>query len=86
MIVAAANAQDWRLPDNGPARSRARLPAIPTDLAYGRLLLLGPGALAGPMFITGALEGSIAASSRGHQVIAVLARAAEQHFALGSTP
>ncbi len=64
-------------------------------LAYGHLLLLGsakygyfsaprtiPGPLVGPPFITNPFEGSIAASSRGQQVIADgLARAIEQYFA-----
>ena len=40
-----------------------------------------PGALVEPLFITDPFEGSIAASSRGQQIIAAgLARAIEQYF------
>jgi N-acetylmuramoyl-L-alanine amidase len=67
---------------------------------YGHLLLLGPsmpgyfsapsqmpGAVVEPLFITDPFEGSIAASTKGQDVIAAgIARAAEQYFAPPSAP
>lgn len=66
-----------------------------TAISYGHLLLLGPadpgwfntpsrmpGALIERLFQTDPFEGSIAASSEGHHVIAAgLAHAVEQYFA-----
>jgi N-acetylmuramoyl-L-alanine amidase len=87
---------DQTLPDGGVQSDQGLGSSLsPADLAYGHLLLLGPaergyfstpstmpGALVEPLFITDPFEGSIAASSRGQQVIAGgLARAVEQYFA-----
>jgi N-acetylmuramoyl-L-alanine amidase len=95
-VLAAMNAQGWQIPDGGVQSDQGLGSSLsPADLAYGHLLLLGPaehgyfstpstmpGALVEPLFITDPFEGSIAASSRGQQVIAGgLARAIEQYFA-----
>ena len=95
-VLAAMNAQGWQIPDGGVQPDQGLGSSLtPADLAYGHLLLLGPaeqgyfstpsmmpGALVEPLFITDPFEGSIAASSRGQQVIADgLARAIEQYFA-----
>jgi N-acetylmuramoyl-L-alanine amidase len=46
-----------------------------------------PGAVVEPLFITDPFEGSIAASTKGQDVIAAgIARAAEQYFAPPSAP
>jgi N-acetylmuramoyl-L-alanine amidase len=46
-----------------------------------------PGALIEPLFITDPFEGSIAASTRGQQIIATgLARAVEQYFGPRQSP
>jgi N-acetylmuramoyl-L-alanine amidase len=95
-VLAEMNAQGWQIPDGGVQPDQGLGSSLsPADLTYGHLLLLGPaehgyfstpstmpGALAEPLFITDPFEGSIAASSRGQQVIAGgLARAIEQYFA-----
>jgi N-acetylmuramoyl-L-alanine amidase len=95
-VLAAMNAQGWQIPGGGVQPDQGLGSSLtPADLAYGHLLLLGPaeqgyfstpsmmpGALVEPLFITDPFEGSIAASSRGQQVIADgLARAIEQYFA-----
>jgi N-acetylmuramoyl-L-alanine amidase len=94
-VLAAMNAQGWQIPDGGVQPDQGLGSSLtPADLAYGHLLLLGPaeqgyfstpsvmpGALVEPLFITDPFEGSIAASSRGQQIIAAgLARAIEQYF------
>jgi len=97
-VLAAMNAQGWEIP-NGGVQTDAGLGSSLTSAsqAYGHLLLLGPakkgyfstpstmpGALVEPLFITDPFEATIAASSRGQQVIASgLARAVEQYFAAG---
>jgi N-acetylmuramoyl-L-alanine amidase len=98
-VLAAMNAQGWRIPDAG-VQSDVRLGSALSSaaLAYGHLVLLGPadpgyvsspsrmpGALIEPLFITDPFEGSIAASAGGQRVIAgALARAIEQYFGRGS--
>jgi len=94
-VLAAMNAQGWQIPDGGVQPDQGLGSSLtPADLAYRHLLLLGPaekgyfstpsmmpGALVEPLFITDPFEGSIAASSRGQQIIAAgLARAVEQYF------
>ena len=94
-VLAAMNAQGWQIPDGGVQPDQGLGSSLtPADLAYRHLLLLGPaekgyfstpsmmpGALVEPLFITDPFEGSIAASSRGQQIIAAgLARAIEQYF------
>ncbi len=96
-VLAAMNAQGWQIPDGGVQPDQGLGSSLgPADLSYGHLLLLGPaeqgyfstpstmpGALVEPLFITNPVEGSIAASSVGQQVMADgLARAIEQYFAL----
>ncbi len=98
-LLAAMNAQGWQIPDAGVQSDHGLGSSLTAaDNAYGHLLLLGPakkgyfstpstmpGALVEPLFITDPFEGSIAASSRGHQVIAAgLARAIEHYFAPGN--
>ena len=93
-VLAAMNAQGWQIPDGGVQPDQGLGSSLtPADLSYGHLLLLGPaehgyfstpgmmpGALVEPLFITDPFEGSIAASSRGQQIIAAgLARAVEQY-------
>jgi hypothetical protein len=95
-VLAAMNAQDWAIPDDGVI-SDVNLggPALSGAAAsYGHLLLRGPaqagyfstpsqmpGALIEPLFITDPFEGSIAASAASQQVIAAgLAQAVEQYF------
>jgi N-acetylmuramoyl-L-alanine amidase len=95
-VLAAMNAQGWQIPnegvlpdgDLGSATSQAAID-------YGHLLLLGPadpgwfdtpsqmpGALIEPLFITDPFEGSIAASTKGQEVIAQgIADAVESYFA-----
>jgi N-acetylmuramoyl-L-alanine amidase len=97
-VLAAMNAQGWQIPDIGAQTDEGLGSSLdPADQAYDHLLLLGPakkgyfstpstmpGALVEPLFITDPFEGSIAASSRGHRVMAAgLARAIEQYFAPG---
>ena len=93
-VLAAMNAQGWQIPDGGVQPDQGLGSSLtPADLAYGHLLLgpaekgyfsmpsMMPGALVEPLFITDPFEGSIAASSRGQQIIAAgLARAIEQYF------
>jgi N-acetylmuramoyl-L-alanine amidase len=100
-VLAAMNAQGWQIPDGGVQPDQELGSSLtPADLAYGHLLLLGPakagyfntpsmmpGALIEPLFITDPFEGSIAASTRGQQVIATgLARAIEQYFGPRQSP
>jgi hypothetical protein len=88
--------QGWQIPDGGVQPDQGLGSSLSAaDLSYEHLLLLGPaeqsyfstpstmpGALVEPLFITDPFEGSIAASSRGQQVIAAgLACAIEQYFA-----
>jgi hypothetical protein len=86
------NAQGWQIPDGGVQPDQGLGSSLSAaDLSYEHLLLLVPaeqsyftmpGALVEPLFITDPFEGSIAASSRGQQVIAAgLACAIEQYFA-----
>jgi N-acetylmuramoyl-L-alanine amidase len=97
-VLAAMNAQGWQIPDIG-AQTDSGLGSSLTaaDQAYDHLLLLGPakkgyfstpsmmpGALVEPLFVTDPFEGTIAASSRGHRVMAQgLAHAIEQYFGRG---
>jgi N-acetylmuramoyl-L-alanine amidase len=100
-VLAAMNAQGWQIPDGGVQPDQELGSSLtPADLAYVHLLLLGPakagyfntlsmmpGALVEPLFITDPFEGSIAASTRGQQVIAAgLARAIEQYVAPRPSP
>jgi hypothetical protein len=95
------NAQGWQIPGVGVQTDQELGSSLTAaDVAYGRLLLLGPakkgyfstpstmpGALVEPLFLTDPFEGSIAASGRGQRVIAAgLARAIEQYFAPGHRP
>jgi N-acetylmuramoyl-L-alanine amidase len=95
-VLAAMNAQGWQIPNAGVHTDQGLGSSLTAASdAYGHLMLLGPakkgyfstpsmmpGALVEPLFITDPFEGSIAASSRGHRVIAAgLARAIEQYFA-----
>jgi N-acetylmuramoyl-L-alanine amidase len=100
-VLAAMNAQGWQIPGVGVQTDQELGSSLTAaDVAYGRLLLLGPakkgyfstpstmpGALVEPLFLTDPFEGSIAASGRGQRVIAAgLARAIEQYFAPGHRP
>ena len=95
-VLAAMNAQGWQIPNAGVQTDQGLGSSLTSaGQVYGHLLLLGPakkgyfstpstmpGALVEPLFITDPFEGSIAAASRGQQVIASgLARAIEQYFA-----
>lgn len=95
-VLAAMNAQGWSIPNDGVLSDAGLGSTInSTARAYGHLSLLGPaypgwvatpsrmpGALIEPLFITNPVEGSIAASRHGEQVIAHgLANAVEQYFA-----
>ena len=95
-VLAAMNAQGWQIPNGGVQTDHGLGSSLTSaSQAYGHLLLLGPakkgyfstpstmpGALVEPLFITDPFEATIAASSRGQQVIAGgLARAVEQYFA-----
>jgi N-acetylmuramoyl-L-alanine amidase len=97
-VLAAMNAQGWQIPDIGAQTDQGLGSSLTAaDQAYDHLLLIGPakkgyfstpstmpGALVEPLFITDPFEGTIAASSRGHRVIAAgLARAIEQYFGPG---
>ncbi len=94
-VLAALNDQGWQIPDEGVVPDGDLGSAISSEAVdYGHLLLLGPaeagyfntpsempGALIEPLFITDPFEGSIAASSRGQQIMATgLAEAVEQYF------
>lgn len=94
-VLHAMNLQGWGIPNDGVVSDVGLGSAVsPQDYAYGHLLLLGPamrgyfstpsqmpGALIEPLFITDPFEASIAASSRGQQVIADgLANAVELYF------
>lgn len=95
-VLAAMNAQGWQIPNGGVQTDQGLGSSVSAaSQAYKHLLLLGPakkgyfstpstmpGALVEPLFITDPFEGTIAASSRGQQVIAAgLARAIEQDLA-----
>jgi N-acetylmuramoyl-L-alanine amidase len=97
-VLAAMNAQGWKIPNAGVQTDQGLGSSLTSaSQAYGHLLLLGPakkgyfstpstmpGALVEPLFITDPFEGTIAASSRGQQVIADgLARGIEQYFGHG---
>jgi len=97
-VLAAMNAQGWQIPNGGVQTDQGFGSSVSAaSQSYGHLLLLGPakkgyfstpsmmpGALVEPLFITDPFEGTIAASSRGQQVIAGgLARGIEQYFAKG---
>jgi N-acetylmuramoyl-L-alanine amidase len=99
-VLAAMNAQGWEIPNAGVQTDEGLGSSLTSaSQAYGHLLLLGPakkgyfstpstmpGALVEPLFITDPFEATIAASSRGQQVIASgLARAVEKYFAAGHT-
>jgi N-acetylmuramoyl-L-alanine amidase len=94
-VLAAMNAQGWQIPNGGVQTDQGFGSSVSAaSQAYNHLMLLGPakkgyfstpsmmpGALVEPLFITDPFEGTIAASSRGQQVIAGgLARAIEQYF------
>jgi N-acetylmuramoyl-L-alanine amidase len=94
-VLAAMNAQGWQIPNGGVQTDQGFGSSVSAaSQAYDHLMLLGPakkgyfstpstmpGALVEPLFITDPFEGTIAASSRGQQVIAGgLARAIEQYF------
>lgn len=98
-VLAAMNAQGWRIPDEGVKSDTTLGTALNAKaLAYGHLVLLGPaypgyvstpsrmpGALIEPLFITDPFEGTIAASHHGQEVIArAIAKAIEQYFAPGT--
>jgi N-acetylmuramoyl-L-alanine amidase len=95
-VLGALNAQGYEIPDEGVQLDTELGSALTAAaIAYGHLILLGPakagylntpsqmpGALIEPLFITDPFEGSVAASSRGQQVIATaLAQAIAQYFA-----
>jgi hypothetical protein len=95
-VLAAMNAHGWQIPYGGVQSDQGLGSSLDAaSNACGHLLLLGParkgyfstpsmmpGALVEPLFIADPFEGSIAASSRGQQVIAAgLASAVEQYFA-----
>ena len=97
-VLAAMNAQGWKIPNAGVQTDQGLGSSLSSaSQAYGHLLLLGParkgyfstpstmpGALVEPLFITDPFEATIAASSRGQQVIAGgLARGIEQYFGHG---
>lgn len=99
-VLAALNAQGWQIPDEGVVQDQYLGSATTNQaVSYGHLLLLGPaqpgwfsrpsqmpGALIEPLFITDPFEGSIAASSRGQQVMASgIAQAVEAYFAPASS-
>jgi N-acetylmuramoyl-L-alanine amidase len=96
-VLAAMNAQGWRIPDEGVLPDEYLGSSTTAEsVAYGHLLLLGPaygtwfstpsqmpGALIEPLFITDPFEGSIGASPHGQQVIAQgIAKAVEDYFPL----
>lgn len=101
-VLNELNARGWSIPNDGVVTdSVLGGPAISSAAAqYDHLLLLGPaspgysstpstmpGALIEPLFITDPFEGSLAASTLGHEVIARgLADAVEQYFAPSSVP
>ena len=100
-VLAAMNAQGWQIPDIGAQTDQGLGSSLnAADQAYDHLLLIGPakkgyfstpstmpGALVEPLFITDPFEGTIAASSHGHRVIAAgLARAIEQYFTVFRHP
>jgi N-acetylmuramoyl-L-alanine amidase len=99
-VLAAMNAQGWQIPNAGVQTDQGLGSSLTSaGQTYGHLLLLGPakkgyfstpstmpGALVEPLFLTDPFEATIAASSRGQQVIAGgLARAIERYFAPGHT-
>lgn len=98
-VLAAMNAQGWRIPDEGVQSDVGLGSALTRQaLSYGHLVLIGPaypgyvptpsrmpGALIEPLFITDPFEASIAASRHGQMVIAGgLAKAIERYFGRGS--
>jgi N-acetylmuramoyl-L-alanine amidase len=99
-VLAAMNAQGWKIPNAGVQTDQGLGSSLTSaGQVYGHLLLLGPakkgyfstpstmpGALVEPLFLTDPFEATIAASSRGQQVIASgLAHAVERYFATGHT-
>jgi N-acetylmuramoyl-L-alanine amidase len=94
-VLAAMNAQGWRIPDEGVLPDQYLGSSTTAEsVAYGHLLLLGPaygtwfstpsqmpGALIEPLFLTDPFEGSIASSAHGQQVIAQgIAKAVGDYF------
>jgi N-acetylmuramoyl-L-alanine amidase len=91
----AMTAEGWAIPDEGVKPDTTLGSAVSEqDVAYGHLLLLGPaqagyfsgpsqmpGTIVEPLFITDPVEGSLAASGDGQQVMAgALAEAIEQYL------
>jgi len=95
-VLAHLNADGWNIPNDGVVSdvSLGGPPLTTTAGSYSHLLLLGPadpgyfstpsempGALIEPLFITDPFEGTIAASTAGHQAIAEgMAQAVEQYL------
>jgi N-acetylmuramoyl-L-alanine amidase len=94
-VLGAMNARGWDIPDGGVQNDTGLGSAVgAAAAAYDHLLLLGPaqqgyfetpsqmpGALIEPLFLTDPFEASIAASTRGQQVIATaIAKAIGQYF------
>ena len=94
-VLSSMNTRGWGIPDAGVKPDVGLGSSLSAaDVAYGHLVLLGPGksgyfstpsrmpgALIEPLFITDPFEGSIAASVGGQRVIAGgLAGAVEEYF------
>ena len=99
-VLAAMNADGWRIPDDGVHADGGFGSAVTNaDRSYGHLVLLGPakagylatpttmpGALIEPLYLTNLAEATIAASRQGQRAVARgLAAAVEQYFGVGPT-